>query len=151
MGVRLERHELDDILSQPGYAVNGADNKEPPKPPNTALANLPLGPESEEQYQTWQIRILHENGWRVHAERPALTRRGKWLTPVQGDPGFFDVVALHPKTDFILLIENKSHAGRLSPDQEKWALIANRLESVKVLISRPDDRAEFLKIAERRA
>ena len=56
-------------------------------------------------------------GWRVHAERPARTSKG-WRTPVQGDPGFFDLVLA--RRGRVIFAELKSARGKLSAEQEAW-------------------------------
>jgi len=127
-------------LSKKGQEPDTTNNKTP-------LVNPVLPKESEESWQNWQIRKLQENGWRVHAERPAWSAKG-YRTPIQGDEGFPDVISTHEQVNYCLVIENKSMTGSLSPAQEKWCLAFSRLPGFKVLVLRPDEREKFLKIVE---
>ncbi len=49
--------------------------------------------------------------------RPAWTQRG-WRTPIQGDPGFVDVVVAGPAG--VLFAELKSQRGKATLGQELW-------------------------------
>lgn len=60
-------------------------------------------------------------GMRVLAAhfRPALTKSGRWITPVQGDgTGFLDLVLAG--LGGVKFRELKSDTGRLSPEQKVW-------------------------------
>lgn len=59
-------------------------------------------------------------GWMVHAERPATTRSGRWATPVQGHPGFPDLVLVHERRRTIVFVELKRRPNTLEPDQLRW-------------------------------
>lgn len=72
---------------------------------------------SEDELQTCVIDLAHLLGWRVMHTRPAMNRHGKWLTPLQGDPGFPDIVAVRER---VIWIELKSETGRLSVPQQDW-------------------------------
>ena len=93
---------------------------------------------SEEDFQRRQIKDLQELGFLVHAERPARTKTG-YVTPIQGDPGWLDIFAVHPVRHVILIIENKSKAGRLSPFQEKWVIALSGCHGVRTMVVRPED------------
>ena len=98
-----------------------------------------IGPDiSEEDFQCRQIKDLQELGFLVHAERPARTKTG-YVTPIQGDPGWLDIFAVHPVRHVILIIENKSKAGRLSPFQEKWVIALSGCQGVRTMVVRPED------------
>jgi len=106
-------------------------------------ATLPVVPrQSEAIHQVKVIKLLRENGWLVHAERHAWTKKG-YRTPIQGDAGWFDIAAIHPIKHEVLLIELKSDGGKLSSFQEKWVLAANQCIGVKVMILRPEDMEKF--------
>lgn len=100
---------------------------------------------SEADFQTRQIKDLQLLGFLVHAERPAYNKSGKYSTPIQGDKGFPDVVAIHPVTHVILIIENKSSEGKLSASQEKWIIAAAGCPGVKAMVARPEDWEEIIR------
>ena len=64
------------------------------------------------------VDLAHTLGWRVCHFRPALTRSGHWSTPLQGDPGFVDIMLA--RRGRLILVEAKSEAGRLAPEQVLW-------------------------------
>lgn len=59
------------------------------------------------------------NGFRVQHSRPVQQKDGRWLTAIQGDPGFVDLVLAHRERG-VLFIELKSATGKLSPGQLMW-------------------------------
>jgi hypothetical protein len=139
------------VIRNPDVKIDsrGMIKKPGKKPGSASLYDLPLVRDIEQNYQDWVIRTLRQNGWRVHAERPAFSKKG-YRTPIQGDPGFPDIIALHDEVNYCLVIENKSKKGTLSPDQEKWVIAFARIPGVKVLVLRPDEKEKIEKIAERR-
>lgn len=74
---------------------------------------------TEAELQNWIIELARLFGWLVHAERPARTQRG-WRTPIQGDPGFPDLVMAH-QVHGVIFAEVKTKSGRLSLEQMAWA------------------------------
>lgn len=73
---------------------------------------------SEGELQTRILQAAELYGWRVHHGRPALNRNGKWSTPIQGHPGFPDLVL--SRDGMVILAELKSRKGKTSPDQDLW-------------------------------
>lgn len=63
-----------------------------------------------------QAAKLH--GWMVAHFRPALTAKG-WRTPMQGDPGFPDLV-LSKADRPTLFLELKSEKGTHTQSQRAW-------------------------------
>ena len=55
--------------------------------------------------------------WQLHHCRPGRTARG-WATPIQGDAGFPDVVAVRGRR--LVVAELKSARGKVTEQQEKW-------------------------------
>lgn len=97
---------------------------------------------TEAEFQSQAIQLLKCCGWRVAHFRPAQTRTGRWITPVQADgKGFFDLVAIHQRRRLILLVELKTDAGRLTPEQQEWQDCAAPLngQTVVVAVWRPRD------------
>lgn len=75
---------------------------------------------SESGFQAAVLAAAKMYGWMVHAERPAVNRRGKWSTPIQGDAGFPDLVLVHPKRHRVLVIELKRAGERPTDGQNAW-------------------------------
>ena len=86
---------------------------------------------TEAQFTTKIIDRARARGWLVHHGRPARMRDGQWRTPVQGDPGFPDLVMA--KGGRLVIAELKTQTGRLRPDQVLW------LTAVGVVVWRPED------------
>lgn len=93
---------------------------------------------SEEEFQEHVIGFAHLQGWRVHAERKArIMKRGEetWVTPIQGDPGFQDLVMV--RGDRIIFTELKSSKGKESHDQGIWHEVLTATGKVEVYLWRP--------------
>jgi hypothetical protein len=133
--------ELENLMAaNPDLAAkNGRMKKVKPAP-----AISPDAPEAD--FQAKLIRELKDNGWMVHAERTALSKSGKFMTPIQGDKGFFDIVAIHPERELVLLVECKSDGGTLSKFQEKWFLAASKCSGILVRVVRPENWQEIMTI-----
>lgn len=74
---------------------------------------------SEDDLQALVVDLAHFYGWRVHHTRPALRQSGGWSTPIQGNPGFTDLVLA--KAGLVRFVELKSQRGKRSNDQILWA------------------------------
>ena len=72
---------------------------------------------SEDQLQAVVIQLARLRGWMVMHTRPAYSR-GKWSTPIQGDPGFPDLVLA--RQGRVVFAELKSEKGTTTKDQEAW-------------------------------
>lgn len=75
---------------------------------------------TEAQCQDTIIAAARRCGWLVHAERPAVNRSGRWSTPVQGHPGFPDLVLITPDRTQLHLVELKRRPNKLEPAQHVW-------------------------------
>ena len=73
---------------------------------------------TEAEFQEMVIARARARGWLVHHVRPCQRRDGSWTTPVQGHPGFPDLVLARPGT--VLFRELKTPSGRLTPAQANW-------------------------------
>lgn len=95
---------------------------------------------SEKAFQAHVIRAAKLNGWMVAHFRPGMTKRGRWVTPVQGDgAGFPDLVLVK---DRVLFVELKVGKGVLSNNQKKWAR-ALGMANASVDVWRPDNMDEI--------
>ena len=73
---------------------------------------------TEREFQQAVVQLARLMGWRVFHARPALTQRGRWLTPIQGDAGFPDLVLCRPPR--LILAELKRNGARPTPQQQAW-------------------------------
>lgn len=75
--------------------------------------------ESEDGFVGWIIDLAHHHGWLAAHFRPAQGRDGRWVTPMQGDKGFPDVILA--RGGRIVFIEAKREKGGVvSPAQRAW-------------------------------
>lgn len=65
------------------------------------------------------------HGWLVMHTRAVEIRPGVWKTPIQGHPGFPDLVLCHKTNRGLIFAELKSDMGRLSDSQELWLQAIN--------------------------
>lgn len=75
---------------------------------------------SESGLQRVVIDYAKLRGFMVCHFRAALNRAGSWSTPIEGDPGFPDLVMSRDGT--VLHVELKRQNGRLTPMQKKWGV-----------------------------
>lgn len=74
---------------------------------------------TELQCQDTIVQTAMANGWLVHGARAARTADG-WRTPVQGHPGFPDLVLVLPDLSGIAFVELKRKPNQVEPDQQRW-------------------------------
>jgi len=74
---------------------------------------------TEAEFQAQVLQLARVYGWKIHHDRPAMSRDGRWATHVQGDAGFPDLVLAHPRHG-TLYAELKTDKGKLSPAQVEW-------------------------------
>ncbi len=117
-----------------------------------ALFARPAPPASEKDFQAAVVGLARVCGWKVMHSRPAMDRRGRWSTPLQGDKGFPDLVlcGTGPRAGRLILAELKDEAGRLSEAQEEWLEVLNAT-SAEVYFWRPRDMPTIGRILEMRA
>ncbi len=79
---------------------------------------------SEKDLQNAAVALAKTLGYRVAHFRPAIGRGGRWSTPMQGHPGWPDLVLVGRGR--VVFRELKVGTNNLSPDQEMWgaALLA---------------------------
>lgn len=103
----------------------------------TTLATL--GAMTEDELLTGLTQALTIAGWRwTHARRSDLA-------VTMGDPGWPDLIAVHPlHPGRVLAWELKDRTGRVSPDQEAWLDALRGPAEVDARIVRPADYDEAL-------
>jgi hypothetical protein len=86
---------------------------------------------TEDQLLDSTIDLARVLGWLAHHCRPARTDKG-WRTPVQGDPGFPDLIFV--RDGWLIAAELKSQTGRVAAGQSLWV---DRLDEVSLRAGRP--------------
>jgi hypothetical protein len=86
---------------------------------------------TEDQLLDSTIDLARALGWLAHHCRPARTGKG-WRTPVQGDPGFPDLILV--RDGWLIAAELKSQTGRVAAGQAPWV---DRLDEVSLRAGRP--------------
>lgn len=105
------------------------------------MARLTL---TEAQFQRQVIDLARACGWMVAHFRPALTRRGRWSTPVQADgAGFPDLICVKPRR--IVAAELKAGRGRVTEAQRRW-LGRLALAGAECYIWRPESWDAIVKV-----
>ena len=84
------------------------------------------------------LNLARRYGWLIHHDLPAINRRGRWATHVEGDVGFPDLVLLSPRWAHTMVIELKAEKGKVSPAQQKW-LDAFTAAGIETHVIRPSD------------
>ena len=92
---------------------------------------------TERDFQRAVVELARLMGWRVHHTRPALTQRGRWLTPIQGDAGFPDLVLCRPPR--LIVAELKRNSARPTPAQRGWLGALGQCAGVEVYLWTPND------------
>jgi hypothetical protein len=98
---------------------------------------------SEAELQRYVIEAARWQGWMVHHCRVAQRQSGQWSTPIQGDPGFPDLVLIHKASGRLVFAELKRERGVVTTAQTDWLsalMTASALsgwESVQVFEWRP--------------
>ena len=91
---------------------------------------------TESQLQSAVIDLAHRYGWLVQHSRPVHDGK-RWLTPIQGDPGYPDLTLAkvgHTPIHAELKIEVGWH---WKPGQREWA------EALGAVLWRPSDLPEI--------
>ena len=75
---------------------------------------------TEKELQRRVMRLAKELGWRRFHVKPApmRNRKGRYITPVDGEAGFPDLVLV--RDGRLLFAELKSERGQLSAEQMAW-------------------------------
>lgn len=74
---------------------------------------------TERAFTSQVIALARWFKWRTAHFRPAMTKRGRWVTAVQGDgAGFPDLVL--SRRERLIFAELKTSRGKTSPAQDEW-------------------------------
>lgn len=103
---------------------------------------------TEKQCQETIVAWAQWLGYRVLAIRPAFSR-GKYSSPIQGDPGYPDLTLVHPRAG-VLFVELKRAPNQLEHDQIAWRQALTHAGVVWRLVWVPEQLAAFnAELAER--
>ncbi len=94
-------------------------------------------PTPEATLQTQVIDLAHLQGWLAHHTRPAMNLRGEYSTPIQGDPGFPDLVLV--RAGHLIIRELKAEGRRPSAEQRLWLEALEDIKYFEAGIWRPSD------------
>jgi hypothetical protein len=92
---------------------------------------------TEREFQKAVIDLARTAGWLVAHFRPAQAQSGRWLTAMQGDVGFPDLVA--SRGNRVLFAELKGQKGKLASDQATWVESLRQNPGIEVYVWRPSD------------
>lgn len=95
---------------------------------------------TESEFQSAVIEFARMRGWMVMHTKAAQIRPGVWATPLQGNPGFPDLVLVRPVHGDVVFAELKKDGGRLSIGQKAW-ITALKAAGAEVHVWYPADMA----------
>ena len=98
---------------------------------------------TEAEFQTQVIEIAKYRGWKVMHQRPAMIRTGRWVTAIEGDAGFPDLVLARPIPGDLIFAELKKEKGRVSAMQAAW-IRTLAATGVEAYIWYPSDLTEII-------
>lgn len=99
---------------------------------------------TESEFQSAVIEFARMRGWMVMHTKAAQIRPGVWATPLQGNPGFPDLVLVRPVHGDVVFVELKKDGGRLSIGQKAW-ITALKAAGAEVYVWYPDDMEAIVK------
>ena len=100
---------------------------------------------TEKDFSSQVEHLLYLFGWRWCHFRVAFSNKG-WRTPIKGNKGFPDIVAVRPPTPRLLFIELKSEKGKLSIPQVEWLELLKQCKGVEVYCWKPSQFEEIASI-----
>lgn len=90
----------------------------------------------ERALQELILQAARFDGWRRHHQRPSPTGRpGKWVSAIQGDRGFPDLILA--RRGRLVVAELKRELGRLDQDQQAWLDLFGQVPGIEVFVWRP--------------
>lgn len=71
-------------------------------------------------------------GWRIHGERAAMNRSGRYATPIKGDRGFPDLILV--RDGEMIAVELKRKPNKVEADQKAWLNALDDVPGVTALV-----------------
>lgn len=99
--------------------------------------------ETEADFQSWVADTAMLMGWMIYHARPGQDRRGKWVTPLMGQPGFPDLVLARGRR--LIFAELKSEDGDVTIEQSSWLAVLDA-GPAEAYLWRPSDRRKIMEI-----
>jgi hypothetical protein len=93
---------------------------------------------TEAEFTRQVIQLAKIQSWKICHFRPAVNRSGKWSTPLQGDPGWPDLFAVHEAKRLAFAAELKVGDNEPTPEQRQW-LEAMRRAGIRTFLWTPAD------------
>jgi hypothetical protein len=97
---------------------------------------------NETELKSIVLNLARRFGWLIHHDLPAMNKRGRWATHVEGTVGFPDLVLVSPHHGQCIFVELKSEKGRTTSSQDNW-LDALAIAGIECHVVRPSD-LEFI-------
>ena len=95
--------------------------------------------QTEADFMRTVLEYASLRGWKFVHFRAGLNRRGRWQTPISGEPGFPDVVCV--RGDRVVALELKRQGGKATPAQLEWLLALDAVQGITARVVRPSDWA----------
>jgi hypothetical protein len=99
---------------------------------------------SEDELLAGLLELFAFTGWRAYHVR----RSDRAVVMGAGGPGFPDIVAVHPETHRVVVIEAKTDRGVPTPAQLAWILAFRHHPTIEATIVRPatyDDAIRWIR------
>lgn len=87
---------------------------------------------AELQCERTIIEAARIAGWRVHGERAAMNRSGRYATPIKGDRGFPDLILV--RDGEMIAVELKRKPNKVEADQKAWLDVLGAVPGVTALV-----------------
>ena len=97
---------------------------------------------TEKQCQATIVDAARLLGYRTLSIRVAYSK-GKYSTPIQGDPGYPDLTLVHSRGG-LLFVELKRWPNALEPEQVKWRQALTEAGAIWRLVWVPEQLDDFL-------
>lgn len=105
-------------------------------------------PITEQDFLRRLIDLAKLRRYRIVHFRPAMTARGSWVTRMDGNPGFPDLVLLRPPRLIFAEVKRSLKGRQATPEQQIWLAQLSAVPGVEVYLWTPegwDDIVDLLR------